>query len=70
MAVVPEGPEERLLESLYQEEIDNILGTSSSSSSSSSRTDVSGPVALGIAEAARIFRPPEYPTSLFLFEDR
>jgi hypothetical protein len=31
--------------------------------------DVSGPVALGIAEAARIFRPPEYPTSLFLFED-
>jgi hypothetical protein len=67
MAVVPEGPEERLLESLYQEEIDNILGTSSSSSS---RMDVSGPVALGIAEAARIFRPPEYPTSLFLFEDR
>eukprot|EP01036_Dinobryon_divergens_P032636 gene32636-42270_t len=64
MAVVPEEPEERL-ESLYQEEIDNILGTSSSSS----RMDVSGPVALGIAEAARIFRPPEYPTSLFLFED-
>jgi hypothetical protein len=54
------------LESLYQEEIDNILGTSSSSS----KMDVSGPVALGIAEAARIFRPPEYPTSLFLFEDR
>lgn len=69
LAVVVEGTEDNL-ESLYQEEIENILGGSNSSSNSgSSRMDVSGSVALGIAEPARIFRPPVYPTSLFLFED-
>jgi hypothetical protein len=61
-AVVTEG--EDRLESLYQEELENILG------GSGGRMDVSRPEVREVAEQVRVaFKPPEYPTSLFLFED-
>ena len=63
-AVVTEG--EDRLESLYQEELENILGGSSGGGG----MDVSGPEGREVAEQVRVaFKPPEYPTSLFLFED-
>ena len=67
-AVVTEG--EDRLESLYQEELENILGGSSGGSGGGGRMDVSRPEVREVAEQVRVaFKPPEYPTSLFLFED-
>jgi len=66
-AVVTEG--EDRLESLYQEELENILGGSSGGGGGGGM-DVGRPEVREVAEQVRVaFKPPEYPTSLFLFED-